>query len=51
MKSLADRIETGMGPELRGILLAAGSLAAEMGFCAYAVGGMVRALLVRGHPY
>jgi tRNA nucleotidyltransferase (CCA-adding enzyme) len=46
MKSLADRIETGIGPELRGILHAAGSLAAEMGFCAYAVGGMVRDLFL-----
>jgi len=46
MKSLADRIETRIGPELRGILHAAGSLAAEMGFCAYAVGGMVRDLLL-----
>ncbi len=46
MRSLADRIETGIGPELRGILHAAGGLAAEMGFCAYAVGGMVRDLFL-----
>lgn len=46
MKSLAEKIETGMGSELKGILHAAGSLAAGMGFCAYAVGGMVRDLLL-----
>lgn len=46
MKSLADRIETRIGPDLRGILHAAGSLAAEMGYRAYAVGGMVRDLLL-----
>lgn len=46
MKNLADKIETRIGPELQGTLHAAGSLAADMGCCAYAVGGMVRDLLL-----
>lgn len=50
MHSLAERIESRMSPEMRGILHEAGLLAAEMGFCAYAVGGMVRDLLLdRSH--
>jgi len=46
MQSLAETIETRMDPELRGILHEAGILAEAMGFGAYAVGGMVRDLLL-----
>ncbi len=50
MKRLAEEIQTRVDPELRGILHEAGGLAAETECCAYAVGGLVRDLLLgRGH--
>jgi tRNA nucleotidyltransferase (CCA-adding enzyme) len=41
-----ERVEQLLSPTLQGMLHAAGSLASEMGFHAYAVGGMVRDLLL-----
>lgn len=46
MQSLAETIEARMAPALRDILHGAGSLAEDMGFGAYAVGGTVRDLLL-----
>ncbi len=46
MENLSEKIATRMPAERQDILHAAGSLAAEMGFRAYAVGGMVRDLLL-----
>jgi tRNA nucleotidyltransferase (CCA-adding enzyme) len=46
MGNLAETIATRMTPELQELLHSAGRLAGEMGYRAYAVGGMVRDLLL-----
>lgn len=49
--NITERIEETQNPTLQEILHEAGELAGRMGFCAYAVGGMVRDLLLGLHHF